>query len=113
MSDVDEQAGIRARGEEALGDLAQALLDNPLLSGALGRALGAGERAASAQRSAMHAVGIPADSDVERLERRLRSLSERLEEVEDQVDQLAGELAAQRNAASAERPSSRPSSASS
>ena len=37
--------GIRARGEEALGDLAQALLENPLFSQALGRALGAGEKA--------------------------------------------------------------------
>lgn len=113
MSDVDDHAGIRARSEEALGDLAQALLDNPLLSGALGRALGAGERAASAQRSAMHAVGIPADTDVERLERRMRSLSDRLEEVEDLVDQLAGEVSALRSAESAERPSSSPSSASS
>ena len=113
MSEVDDQAGIRARGEEALGDLAQALLDNPLLSGALGRALGAGERAASAQRSAMHAVGIPADSDVERLERRMRSLSDRLEEVEDLVDQLAGDVAALRSAASADDPSTSTSSASS
>jgi hypothetical protein len=113
VSELDEHGGIRARGEEALGDLAQALLDNPLLSGALGRALGAGEAAASAQRSAMHAVGIPADADVERLERRIRSLSDRLEEVEDLVDQLAGEVAALRATAAAESPSSRPSAASS
>jgi hypothetical protein len=61
----------------------------------------------------MHAVGIPADSDVERLERRMRSLSDRLEEVEDLVDQLAGEVAALRSAASAEDPSTSTSSASS
>jgi hypothetical protein len=113
LTDLEDQSGIRARGEEALGDLAQALLDNPLLSGALGRALGAGERAASAQRSAMHAVGIPADADVERLERRVRSLSDRLEEVEDLVDQLEGEVAARPSAAAAERPSSKPASSSS
>ena len=41
----DDGSGIRARGEEALGDLAQALLENPLFSQALGRALGAGEKA--------------------------------------------------------------------
>ena len=40
----DDTNGIRARGEEALGDLAQALLENPLFSQALGRALGAGEQ---------------------------------------------------------------------
>jgi hypothetical protein len=113
VSEPDEHGGIRSRGEEALGDLAQALLDNPLLSGALGRALGAGERAASAQRSAMHAVGIPADADVERLERRMRSLSDRLEEVEDLVDQLAGEVAALRTTVAAERPSASASSSSS
>jgi hypothetical protein len=113
VSDADEPGGIRARSEEALGDLAQALLDNPLLSGALGRALDAGERAASAQRSALSALNLPAGTDLERLERRLRSLSDRMEEVEDQVDQLAGEVAALRRAAAAERPSDAPPSASS
>ena len=31
MSEHDERSGMRAKGEEALGDLAQALLDNPVL----------------------------------------------------------------------------------
>ena len=113
MSDSPEQGGIRARGEEALGDLAQALLDNPLLSGALGRALGAGERAASAQRSAMHALNLPAGADVERLERRLRSLSDRLEQVEDDLDQLGAEMETLRSAARADRPSESPRSSTS
>ena len=52
-------SGIRARGEEAVGELAQALIENPLFNSALSRALGAGERAASAQRSAMGALNLP------------------------------------------------------
>src|SRR5205085_4729579 len=91
-----EGGGLRARGEEALGDLAQAILDNPLLGQALSRALGAGERAAQAQRSALGALNIPAASEVERLEQRLRSLSARLEAVEDRLDDVLDELAALR-----------------
>jgi chromosome segregation ATPase len=90
----DERSGLRARGEEAVGELAQALLENPLLSAALGRALGAGERAASAQRSAIGALNLASASDIERLEQRLRSLSGRLEELEDRLDEIADDLAA-------------------
>jgi chromosome segregation ATPase len=88
--------GIRARGEEALNDLAQALLDNPVFHQAVTTAVGAGERAANAQRSAMGALNIPAASDFERLEQRMRSLSVRLEAVEDQLDEALDELAALR-----------------
>ena len=94
--DPGERSGIRAKGEEALGDLADALLDNPVFSQALSRALGAGERAVQAQRSAMSAVGVPAAADLERLERRLRSMSGRLEEIEDRLDDLGDEMAALR-----------------
>jgi hypothetical protein len=84
--------GFRERfseaGEEALGEIAQALLDNPLFNQALATALGAGERALAAQRSAMSALNIPSASDIERLERRVRSVSNRLEEVEDRLDDL-------------------------
>ena len=77
--DPDDRSGIRARGEEAVGELAQALIENPLFNGALSHALGAGERAMSAQRNAMGALNLASGSDVERLEQRLRSLSGRLE----------------------------------
>jgi len=96
VSEPGERSGIRARGEEAIGDLAQALLDNPVFSQALSGALGAGERAAQAQRSAMSAVGVPAAADLERLERRMRSLSDRLEEVEDRLDEMGDAVAALR-----------------
>lgn len=103
MSDEPERGeGIRARGEEALGDLAQALLENPLFSQAVNTAIGAGERAAHAQRSAMGALNIPAASDFERLEQRLRSLSARLEAVEDQLDDALDELAALRRTISSD-----------
>ena len=98
--DLNEEiggSGFRARGEEALSDLAQALLENGLLNQALTTALGAGERAARAQRSAMTALNLPSTSDLERTERRLRGISERLDEIEDRVDEMADEIAALRS----------------
>lgn len=77
-----------------MGELAQALIENPLFNSALSRALGAGERAASAQRSAMGALNVASGGDVERLEQRLRSLSGRLEALEDRLDDLADEVRA-------------------
>ena len=108
MSDEAGGGGLRARGEEALGDLAQALLENPLFNQALTAALGAGERAANAQRSAMEALNIPAASELERLEQRLRSLSNRLESVEDRLDDARDEVAALRRRLSAPEPGSGP-----
>lgn len=92
MTDQSDAEGLRARGEEALGELAQALLENPVVNGALGKALGAGERAASAQRGAMSALNFASSAEVERLEQRLRSLSMRLEAIEDRLDDLAPPL---------------------
>lgn len=89
---TDDGSGIRARGEEALGDLAQALLENPLFSQALGRALGAGEKAVQAQKTALGALDLASAGDVERLVRRIRSLSDRIEELEDLVDGLEREV---------------------
>jgi chromosome segregation ATPase len=96
MSEDVEQSSLRTRGEEALGDLAQALLENPVFNGALGTALGAGERAVNAQRSAMGALNIASGADLERLARRLRSLSDRIEAIEDRLDDLSDEVAALR-----------------
>jgi chromosome segregation ATPase len=95
MSDEVERS-MRARGEEAVADLAQALIDNPLFGSALKSALGAGERAAQAQRSAMGALNFASASEIERLEQRLRSLSTRVEELEDRLDEVTDELVALR-----------------
>ena len=88
--------GFRSRGEDAVNDLAGALLDNPLFSQALATALGMGERAAQAQRRAMDAVGLSSSDELERLERRIRSFSQRLESVEDQIDSVARDVGALR-----------------
>ena len=74
--------------EDALGKLAQDLLENPLVNGAISRAFEARERAVQAQEAAMGALNIPSAADVERLTRRLRSVSQRLEGIEDGVDRL-------------------------
>ena len=96
MSENPESEGIRARGEQAIGDLAQALLDNPLFSQTLSAAFGAREKAIEAQHAAMEALNLPSASEVERLERRMRSLSERLEMVEEQLDSIARDVRAMR-----------------
>src|SRR4051794_18973179 len=93
-----EAEGIRGRvtrqGEEALGKLAQDLLENPLINGAIARAFEAREKAVQAQEVAMGALNIPSAADVERLTRRLRSVSQRLEGIEDGVDRLDQRLGA-------------------
>lgn len=91
-SDYDDQEGLRARSEQAIGEFAQALLDSQVLENAVAAAFGAREKAAEAQHAAMSALNLPSAGDVERLERRLRSLSERLEEVEDQIDRIARDV---------------------
>src|SRR5262245_16930208 len=94
----DTQSGRRDRiarqGEDALGKLAQELLENPVVSSAIARAFTAREKAAQAQETAMGALNIPSAADVERLTRRLRSVSQRMEGIEEAVDRLEQRLAA-------------------
>ena len=89
---MSEDDGLRNRltrqGEDALGKLAQDLLENPLVNGAITRAFEAREKASAAQEVAMGALNIPSAADVERLTRRVRSVSQRLEGIEDGVDRL-------------------------
>jgi CRP-like cAMP-binding protein len=98
MSDDPQDEGIRERisrqGEEALGKIAEELATNPLVAGALARAFEAREKAVHAQEATMGALGIPSAADVERLTRRLRSVSQRLESIEDGVDRLDERLEA-------------------
>lgn len=92
MSDETESDGLRERlakqSEDTLGRLAEDLLANPIVSGALARAFDARERASSAQEAAFGALNIPTASDIERLTRRVRSVSQRLEGIEDGIDRL-------------------------
>jgi chromosome segregation ATPase len=92
----DEQDGLRARSEQAIGEIAQALIDNPTLHNAISAAFGAREKAIEAQQAAMGALNLSSATDLERLERRLRSFSQRLEDVEEQIDDLSRELGALR-----------------
>src|ERR687883_789116 len=80
--------------EDALGKLAQDLLENPLVHGAIARAFEAREKAAQAQEVAMGALNLPSAADIERLTRRVRSVSQRLEGIEDGVDRVDERLAA-------------------
>jgi CRP-like cAMP-binding protein len=89
---MSEDKGLRERvvreGEEAIGKLAQQLLENPAVSSALSAAFETRERAVRAQELAMGALNLPSASDLERLTRRLRSVSQRLEGIEDGLDRL-------------------------
>lgn len=86
----EKEQSLRARmtrqGEEAIGKLAQELLENPMVSGALSAALQTRERAMKAQEAALGALNLPSAADLERLTRRLRSVSQRLEAIEDSLD---------------------------
>ena len=90
------QEGLRDRlsrqGEEALGKFAEEIVGNPVVNAALSRAFEAREKAAQAQEAAMGALNIPSAADIERLTRRLRSVSQRLEGIEDALDRLEQRL---------------------
>jgi hypothetical protein len=93
MSDASNVAkSLRERlsggTEDRLGKALGELLENPVLHGAIGRAFDAREKAAQAQEVAMGALNLPSAADIERLTRRLRSVSHRLEGIEDGVDRL-------------------------
>ena len=89
---MNEEMGLRERmtrqGEEAIGKLAQELLENPMVGRALSAAFETRERASRAQEVAMGALNLPSASDLERLTRRLRGVSQRLEGLEDGLDRL-------------------------
>jgi chromosome segregation ATPase len=88
----EEGAGLRDRlskqGEEALGKLASDLLENPVINSALTRAFSAREKAVQAQEAAMGALNLPSAADIDRLTRRLRTVSNRLEGIEESLDRL-------------------------
>jgi hypothetical protein len=94
---AEEDEGLRQRltrqGEEAVGKLAQDLLENPLFANTLARAFEARGKAMQAQTVAMGALNLPSAADIERLTRRLRSVSQRLEGIEDGVERLDERLA--------------------
>jgi hypothetical protein len=99
FSAADEQpSGLRARAEDTIGRLADDLLENPMINSALQGAFTAREKVGQAQQSAMEALNLPTASDLDKVARRLRSISQRLEEVEDGVDKLGTKLEAMSDA---------------
>jgi predicted nucleic acid-binding Zn-ribbon protein len=89
MSD-DQNLRDRATrsGQEAIGKVTQGMLENPVVSKALAAAFETRERATRAQELAMSALNLPSAGDLERLTRRLRSVSQRLEAIEDGLDRV-------------------------
>jgi chromosome segregation ATPase len=79
---------LSRQGEEALGKIAEELISNPVINAAIARAFEAREKAVQAQEAAMGALNLPSAADIERVTRRLRSLSQRLEGIEDAIDRL-------------------------
>jgi septal ring factor EnvC (AmiA/AmiB activator) len=75
-------------GEEALGKIAEELISNPVVNAAIARAFEAREKALQAQEAAMGALNLPSAADIERVTRRIRSVSQRLEGIEDAIDRL-------------------------
>ena len=93
MSDENSLKGrVTKQGEEVVGRVAQGVLENPVVAGALSRAFETRERALRAQEAAMGALNLPSASDLERLTRRIRSVSQRLEKIEDGLDRLDDRL---------------------
>ena len=98
MSDMDDQDkdGIRDRvrssGEKAASDIAQALIGSPAFGQAVSAAVVARDAANDAQRAAMGALNVSSQDAADRLERRLRVLSDRLEDTEDRLDRALDEL---------------------
>ena len=92
LAPMDEDRPLHERfvsqGEEALGKLAQDLLESPVVNSALSAAFETRERAMRAQELALSALNLPSASDLERLTRRLRNVSQRLEGIEDGLDRL-------------------------
>ncbi len=103
---LDEDSGplgrISARGEEAVTDAVQALLDNPVLKQALHAAFGARDLANSATGTAKKTLNVASGDEHDRLSRRVRSMSDRLEALEDQLDRLSRELAELRKLAASD-----------
>jgi DNA repair ATPase RecN len=92
----EQEGGLRRRiagqAEDAIGRFADDLLENPVINSAISRAFTAREKVAHAQQSAMDALNLPSASELDKLGRRLRTISQRLEEVEDAVDKIGVRL---------------------
>src|ERR1700751_3640488 len=89
---MSDDKGLRGRvtrqSEEAIGKVTQGVLGNPVVTRAVSAGFANRERATRAQELAMSALNLPSAGDLERLTRRLRSVSQRLEAIEDGLDRV-------------------------
>lgn len=99
MAERSATKGLRERlatgTEDRLGKALTDIFDNSLVNGAISRAATTREKATQAQELAMGALNLPSAADVERLTRRLRAVSQRLEGIEDGVHRIGRTLASQ------------------
>lgn len=85
---------LQRQGEDTLGKIVRDVAQNPWLGEALSAALRTGEKAAKAQEVALGALHLPTAADMDRLTRRIRSISHRLEEIEEGIDRVEGQVRA-------------------
>ncbi len=83
---------VTRQGEEAVGWLAQEVLDNDAVHVAVKGVVDAGQRVFRARESVFGVLDLSSASDLQKLTRRLRSVSQRLEDVEDGVDGLSQKI---------------------
>lgn len=82
---------VQSKGGKAAADVAQALIGSPVFGQAVSAAVAAREKVGDAQRTAMGVLNLSSQDSAERLERRIRVLSDRLEETEDRLDRALDE----------------------
>jgi hypothetical protein len=83
---------VAGQGEEAFGKLAEELLGHPVTHATLGAVFAARDRVSQIQGLVMNALNLPSAADIERLTRRTRSVSQRVEGIEDGLDRIIQRL---------------------
>lgn len=108
MSDQDGvRDRIRTAGEQAVTGIAGIVISSPFFGQAVSAAAAARDKAIEAEESVRELLNLSSKDEAERLERRLRVLSNRLEETEDRLDDALEELRDLKGAAKP-KPASKP-----
>lgn len=74
--------------DEILGKITQEVMSSGAVTGAIKTAMDARERATKAQEVTLNLLNLPSAADLERLTRRVRNVSQRLEGIEDSLDRV-------------------------
>lgn len=94
MSSESLRDRIVRQGEDAVGRIAQDALDNKLVKGVVQGITDTGQKVFEAREAVFGVLDLSSASDLQKLTRRLRSVSQRLEDVEDGVDRLSSRVGA-------------------